>query len=46
MALIVDVALSSQVLHLAWRARAIVCRERLAAMPFDGGILHLLRRQE
>jgi hypothetical protein len=38
-------ALSSQVLELAWRAKAIVCRECLASMPLDAETLHLLRRQ-
>ena len=38
-------ALSSQVLELAWRARAIVCRECLTAIPLDSDALQLLRRQ-
>lgn len=38
-------ALSSEVLELAWRAKAIVCRESLTAMPFDGEVLQMLRGQ-
>jgi hypothetical protein len=38
-------ALSSQVLELAWRAKAIVCRECLTPMPLDSEALQLLRRQ-
>jgi hypothetical protein len=38
-------ALSSQVLELAWRAKAIICRECLATMPLDGEILQALRGQ-
>jgi hypothetical protein len=38
-------ALSSQVLELAWCAKAIICRECLAAIPLDGEILRALRAQ-
>ena len=30
---------------LAWRARAIVCAECLAAMPINGEVLEALREQ-
>ena len=38
-------ALSSQVLALAWRAKAIVCRECLTSIRLDSDALQLLRRQ-
>jgi hypothetical protein len=38
-------ALSSQVLELAWRAKAIVCRECLTSVPLDGEVLQTLRGQ-
>ena len=37
-------ALSSQVLELAWRVKAVVCRECLTAAPFDGGVRQATRR--
>ena len=38
-------ALSSQVLELAWRAKAIICRECLATTPLDTEVLRALRGQ-